>query len=52
MKNNKVKVVVIQESKLTSYIQIQEPLHPELYHSVCKDRPRGQEGGLLIFIDL
>ena len=47
MENNKVKVAVIQESKLTpkskkNYIQN--------YTTVRKDRPHGQGGGLLIFI--
>ena len=47
MENNKVKVAVIQESKLTPKSKkncIQN------YTTVRKDRPHGQGGGLLIFI--
>ena len=47
MENNKVKVAVIPESKLTSKSKnscIQN------YTIVRKDRPHGQGGGLLVFI--
>ena len=47
MENNKVKVAVIQESKLTPKSKntcIQN------YTTVRKDRPHGMAGGLLIFI--
>ena len=47
MKNNEVKVVVIQESKLTP--KSKNPCIQN-YTTVRKDRPRGQDGGLLIFI--
>ena len=47
MENHKVKVVVIQESKLTS--KSKNPcIHN--YTTVRNDRPHGQGGGLLIFI--
>ena len=47
MENNKVKLVVIQESKLTPTSK-----NPciQNYTTVCKDRPHSQGGGLLIFI--
>ena len=45
--NNKVKVAVIQESKLTP--KSKNPCIQN-YITVRKDRPRGQGGGLLIFI--
>ena len=47
MENNKVKVVVLQELKLTP-----KSKNPSIqnYTTVRKDRPRGQGGGLLIFI--
>ena len=47
MENNKVKVAVIQESKLTP--KFQNPCIQN-YTTVRKDRPHGQGGGLLIFI--
>ena len=47
MENNKVKVAVIQESKLTSKSKNPCILN---YTTVHKDRPHGQGGGLLIFI--
>ena len=46
--NNKVKVAVIQESKLTP--KSKNPCIQN-YTIVCKDRPHGQGGGLLIFIN-
>ena len=47
MENNKVKVVVIQESKLTP--KSKNPcIHN--YTTVRKSRPHGQGGGPLIFI--
>ena len=49
MDNNKVKVKVIQESKLTP--KSKNPcIHN--YTTVRKDRPHGQGGGLLIFIHI
>ena len=47
MENNKVKVAVIQESKLTP--KSKNPCIQN-YTIVRKDRPHGQGGGLLIFI--
>ena len=47
MENNKVKVVVIQESKLTP--KSKDPCIQNCT-TVRKDRPYGQGGGLLIFI--
>ena len=47
MRNNKVKVAVIQESKLTP--KSKNPCIQN-YTTVRKDRPRGQGRGLLIFI--
>ena len=47
MENNKVKVAVIQESKLTP--KSNNP-HIQNYTTVRKDRPHGLGGGLLIFI--
>ena len=47
MENNKVKVAVILESKLTP--KSKNPCIQN-YTTVCKDRPHGQGGGLLIFI--
>ena len=47
MENNKVKVAVIQESKLTP--KSKNPCIQN-YTTVRKDRPHGQCGGLLIFI--
>ena len=47
MENNKVKVAVIQESKLTP--KSKNPCIQN-YTTVRKDRPHGQGGGLLIFI--
>ena len=47
MENNKVKVVVIQESKLTP--KSKNPCIQN-YTTVRKDCPHGQGGGLLIFI--
>ena len=46
MENNKVKEVVIQESKLTP--KIQEPLHPESTPQLRTDRPQVLGGGLRI----
>ena len=47
MENNKVKVAVIQASKLTP--KSKNPCIQN-YTTVRKDRPHGQGGGLLIFI--
>ena len=47
MENNKVKVAVIQESKLTP--KSKNPCIQN-YTTVRNDRPHGQGGGLLIFI--
>ena len=47
MENNKVKVAVIQESKLTP--KSKNPCIQN-YTTVCKDRLHGLGGGLLIFI--
>ena len=47
MENNKVKVAVIQESRLTPNSNI--PCIQN-YTTVRNDRPHGQGGGLLIFI--
>ena len=47
MKNNKVKVVVIHESRLTP--KSKNPCI-QTYTRVRKDRAHGQGGGLLIFI--
>ena len=47
MENNKVKVAVIQESKLTP--KSKNPCIQN-YNTVRKDRPHGHGGGLLIFI--
>ena len=47
MENNKVKVAVIQESKLTP--KSKKPCIQN-YTTVRKDRPHGQGGGLFIFI--
>ena len=47
MENNKVKVAVIQESKLTP--KSKNPCIQN-YTTVRKNRPHGQGGGLLIFI--
>ena len=47
MENNKVKVAVIQESKLTP--KSKNPCIQN-YTTFRKDRPHGQGGGLLIFI--
>ena len=47
MENNKVKMAVIQESKLTP--KSKNPCIKN-YTTVCKDRPHGQGEGLLIFI--
>ena len=47
MENNKVKVAVIQKSKLTP--KSKNPCI-QYYTTVRKDRPHGQGGGLLIFI--
>ena len=46
MENNKVKVTVIQESKLTP--KYKNPCIQN-YTTIRKDRPHGQGGGLLIF---
>ena len=48
MERNKVKVAVIQESKLSP--KSKNPCIQN-YTTVRKDRPHGQGGGLLIFID-
>ena len=47
MENNKVKMAVIQESKLTP--KSKNPCIQN-YTTVCKDRPHGLGGGILIFI--
>ena len=47
LEKNKVKVAVIQESKLPP--KSKNPCIRN-YTAVCKDRPQGQGGGLLIFI--
>ena len=49
MENNKVKVAVIQESKRTP--KSKNPCIQN-YTTIRKDRPRGQGGGLLIFIHI